>query len=204
MRFDRVSFLHLLCICHLSPTIQARAFRLDVQTIPNDGSRAGPLGVAPSNEIFKRSNSIFSVHGLPHPLQGVFQYAYSFQPPLPIASFTNFFRTAAEAFHEDDTAGRFHQRFTWGSLALEVTAITQIKVDGKLKYIEAIVLKEFVEATALWLLDLAQKGWTEFFQARIVDKDIGDTVYYVHLSNTWDSWMYRTSALDFLETLPQK
>ena len=61
-----------------------------------------------------------------------------------------------------------------------------------------MVLKEFVEATALWLLDAAQKGWTEFFQARVVDKAIGDTVYYIHLSNTWDSWMYK--SLDFLES----
>lgn len=204
MRVDPVSFLHFLYICYFPHAIQARAFPLDVLTVPNEGTGAGPLGMPPSNEILKRSNSMVPVHGLPHPLQGVFQYASSFQPPLPTASFTKFFRDAAKAFHNDDTAGRFYQRFTWGSLALEVTAVSQIKVDGKVKYIEAIVLKEFVEATALWLLDSAEKGWAEFFQARIVDKVIGDTVYYVHLSNTWDSWMYRTKELDVLETLSPK
>lgn len=78
--------------------------------------------------------------------------------------------------------------------------MTKVRVDGKLKYIEAIVLKEFVEATALWLLDSAQKGWTEFFLARVIDNPVGDTVYYIHMSNTWDSWMQRSTALDFLET----
>jgi hypothetical protein len=140
------------------------------------------------------------IHGLPHPLQGVFEYASSFQPRLPIASFIKFFTDTATLVHNDPVAGRFHQRFTYGSLALEFTAMTKVRVDGKLKYIEAIVLKEFVEATALWLLDSAQKGWTEFFLARVIDNAVGDTVYYIHMSNTWDSWMQRSTALDFLET----
>ncbi len=203
MRVDQLSFLPLLYICHLFPVIHARTFRLNALTVPDDGTRAGSRGVPSHDEVLKRSNNMVPIHGLPHPLQGIFQYASTFQPPLPIASFTKFFSDAAKAFHNDDTAGRFYHRFTCGSLALEVTAITQIKVDGKLKYIEAMVLKEFVEATALWLLDAAQKGWTEFFQARVVDKAVDSTVYYIHLSNTWDSWMQQTSALDFFETLPR-
>lgn len=180
--------------------IQARAFRLSALPVSNDGTRTGPVSLPSDNEIIARSFNMAPIHGLPHLLQGVFEYTSSFQPRLPIASFTKFFSDTATLVHNDAVAGRFHQRFTYGSLALEITAMTQVRVDGKLKYVEAIVLKEFVEATVLWLLDSAQKGWTEFFLARVVDKAIGDTIYYIQLSNTWDSWMQRSTALDFLET----
>lgn len=75
---------------------------------------------------------------------------------------------------------------------LEVMAITNVRgVDGNIRAVQGVVYKEFMEAVALWLLDSAQKGWTEFFEAWVTDKAEQGTVYYVQLANTWDSWQYK-------------
>ena len=47
------------------------------------------------------------------------------------------------------------------------------------------VSREFAQAASLWLLDAALKGWTGLFEAWVVDKADGETVY-VRLATLWD------------------
>lgn len=194
MHVGHISFLQFLLICHLSPAVLARAFPpLNALTIADNGTSAGNLDNCPLYDgIFKRRNIMSNIHGLPHPMYGVFTSVYSFQPPLPIAAFTKFFCDAAIASHNDNVPGRKVQRFSYGALMLEVMAITNVRgVDGNIRAVQGVVYKEFMEAVALWLLDSAQKGWTEFFEAWVTDKAEQGTVYYVQLANTWDSWQYK-------------
>lgn len=201
MRIASFSFLHLLLICHLPPTVQSRAFPLNDILETRNGSHGDPFALSSQRLPGKRSVVKIPIHGLPHPLEGVFKNVRSFQPPLPIGIFIHFFLSAAQAFHNDIVPGRTFQRFKYGSLILECTAFSKVNDGGAVKMVEAMVTKEFGEAAALWLLDSAQKGWTEFFEAWVVDKAIADTVYYIHVANLWDSWesWINSHSLDFLD-----
>ena len=119
------------------------------------------------------------VYGLPPGWTAVFQSVSSIQPPLISPAFVHFFSTAAKLAAADPVPGRRVQRIPFGALVLEFIAN-----DDK----SQIVTKEFVEAASLWLLDAAEKGWTGFFKAWVLDRTDGELVY-VRLTNVWDEMM---------------
>ena len=116
------------------------------------------------------------VHGLPPGWVGVFQTVTSIQPPLVSPAFVQLFSAAANLAAADSVPGRHVQRIPFGALVLEFIA------NGDQNQ---IVTKEFVAAASLWLLDAAQKGWTGFFKAWVLDKADGELVF-VRLGNVWD------------------
>lgn len=79
----------------------------------------------------------------------------------------------------DPVPGRRVQRIPFGALVLEFIADDDQS---------QVVTKEFVVAASLWLLDAAQKGWTGFFKAWVMDKTDGEIVF-VRLINAWDGLM---------------
>lgn len=99
------------------------------------------------------------VHGLPHPWSGIFENVASIQPPLPIQVFAHFFAYAAKQAAADIVPGRPYQKITYGALVIEFWAKNS-----------DVVTREFVQATANWLLDSAEKGWIGFFQAWVIDR----------------------------------
>ena len=123
------------------------------------------------------------VHGLPPEWTGVFQTVKSIQPPLINPVFIQFFSVAAKLAAADPVPGRRVQRIPFGALVLEFIAN-----DDR----NQVVTREFVEAASLWLLDAAQKGWTGFFKAWVLDRADGDIVF-IRLTTVWDemmSWSY--------------
>lgn len=119
------------------------------------------------------------VYGLPPGWTGVFESVTSIQPPLVSPVFVQFFSTAAKLAAADPVPGRRVQRIPFGALVLEFIASNQQN---------QIVTREFVQAASLWLLDAAQKGWTGFFNAWVLDRADGELVY-IRLSNKWDQLM---------------
>ena len=119
------------------------------------------------------------VHGLPPGWTAVFQSVTSIQPPLINQAFVHFFSAAANLAAADPVPGRHIQRIPFGALVLEFIA------NGNQ---DKIVTKEFVAAASLWLLDAAEKGWTGFFKAWVLDMADGDLVY-VRLGTVWDEIM---------------
>lgn len=119
------------------------------------------------------------VYGLPPDWTAVFQTVTSIQPPLVSPVFIQFFSVAAKLAAADPVPGRRVQRIPFGALCLEFIANDKQN---------QIVTKEFVQAASLWLLDAAQKGWTGFFKAWVVDKADGEIVY-IRFSNVWDEMM---------------
>lgn len=117
------------------------------------------------------------VHGLPPGWAAVFETVTSIQPPLISPAFVQLFSAAANLAVADPVPGRHIQRIPFGSLILEFIANEN-----------QIVTKEFVAAASLWLLDAAQKGWTGFFKAWVLDKADGDMVF-VRLGTMWDELM---------------
>ena len=116
------------------------------------------------------------VYGLPPGWIGVFQTVTSIQPPLMNPVFVNFFSMAAKVAAADPITGRPIQRIPYGALVLEFIA-SDVQ--------NQVVTKYFVEAASLWLLDAAQKGWTGFFNAWVVDQADG-AVVFVRLKTVWD------------------
>lgn len=119
------------------------------------------------------------VHGLPPGWSAVFETVTSIQPPLISPAFVQLFSAAANLAVADPVPGRHIQRLPFGSLILEFIA------NGDK---DQIVTKEFVAAASLWLLDAAQKGWTGFFKAWVLDKADGELVF-VRLGTMWDELM---------------
>lgn len=112
------------------------------------------------------------VEGLAKDWSGVFTNFISCRPSIPIAAtFIRFFRTASQAAIDAPDVGQ-QLRFSYGTLVLEIMSEDQIT-------------KEFVQATALYLLDAAQKGWTGLFEAWVKDLLDGSFVY-VRLATIWD------------------
>lgn len=116
------------------------------------------------------------VYGLPPGWTAVFQTVTSIQPPLISPAFIQFFSTAANLAAADPVSGRRVQRIPFGALVLEFIADNSQ---------DQVVTKEFVVAASLWLLDAAQKGWTGFFKAWVIDRTDGEIVF-VRLTNAWD------------------
>lgn len=117
-----------------------------------------------------------SVHGLPPGWVAVFETITSIQPPLISPVFIQFFSSAAKLAAADPVPGRRVQRIPFGALILEFIANDDQN---------QVVTKEFVEAASLWLLDAAQKGWTGFFNAWVMDMADGKIVF-IRLKNVWD------------------
>ena len=79
----------------------------------------------------------------------------------------------------DTVPGRPFQRFKYGALIIEFVSVpTQANSRG-------FVTKEFVEAAAIWLFDAAQHGWTDFFEAMVVDQYDHEKVF-IQVANIWD------------------
>ena len=116
------------------------------------------------------------VYGLPPGWTAVFQTVTSIQPPLISPAFIQFFSTAAKLAAADPVPGRRVQRIPFGALVLEFIADNDQS---------QVVTKEFVVAASLWLLDAAQKGWTGFFKAWVMDRTDG-AIVFVRLTNVWD------------------
>ncbi len=133
-----------------------------------------PADTQPPPKMQLRRRTIVS--GLPAGWVAVFQTVTSIQPPLIAPVFTQFFSQAAKAAAADPVPGRHVQRIPFGALVLEFIA------NGDQNQ---LVTKEFVEAASLWLLDAAQKGWTGFFNAWVVDRADGEIVF-VRLTTVWD------------------
>ena len=141
-------------------------------------SIAADTGSPPRTQSRKRA----LVHGLPQGWTAVFQTIISIQPPLVNPAFIQFFSTAAKLAAADPVPGRHVQRIPFGALVLEFVA------NGDQTQ---MVTREFVVAASLWLRDAAEKGWTGFFNAWVLDTADGDMVF-VRLRNAWDELMSLT------------
>lgn len=151
------------------------------QTVPDrgivvaSGDRESPL----RTQLGRRA----LVHGLPPGWAAVFETVTSIQPPLISPAFVQFFSAAANLAVADPVPGRHIQRIPFGALILEFIA------NGDQNQ---IVTKEFVAAASLWLLDTAEKGWTGFFKAWVLDKETEEMVF-VRLGTVWDELMSLTN-----------
>ena len=148
---------------------------------PNHAMVISPADTKPTPIIPPRKRAL--VHGLPPGWAAVFETVTSIQPPLISPVFVQFFDVAARLAAADPITGRHIQRIPFGSLVLEFIA------NGDQNQ---IVTKEFVTAASLWLRDAAQKGWTGFFKAWVVDKADGEMVF-VRLGTVWDELLSLTS-----------
>ena len=184
-----LSFLHyLLAISYFCGQTQA----LPVSTTPlhtANVSHAFPLFTSDQERLHARSDAVV-VYGLPDPWQGIFRSIKYILPSLPQSCFTHFFLTVYDKARGDPVPGRPYQRFTYGALVLEFMAQA---TDGQAQ----VVTKEFVEAAALWLFDAARQGWTDFFEAKILNPESQEVVY-VHMSNVWDAWAKQGYLDEFL------
>ena len=148
---------------------------------PNHAMVVPPADTKPTPIIPPKKRAL--VHGLPPGWSGVFQTVTSIQPPLISPIFVQFFDVAARLAAADPIPGRHVQRIPFGSLVLEFIAHGDQN---------QIVTKEFVTAASLWLRDAAEKGWTGFFKAWVVDKTDGEMVF-VRLGTVWDELLSLTS-----------
>ncbi len=124
----------------------------------------------------EKRNFHLRIKDLPAGYTGSFVTFISIIPNFPsTASFIHFFETAASLAVTDPSAGRRYQRFTLGGLALELVA----------RGTDELVSREFVQATSLWLMDAASKGWAGFFHAWVVDQGDGQMVE-VRMGTVWD------------------
>ena len=163
MYLPRISTLTTLLFFHLAPAAMAKQPSFQVTTTLQ--ARA-----TPSHHLHDRA----LIHGLPIYWTGVFQDVVSIQPPLITQAFTSFFSIVAKKAAADPVVARHHQRLIYGALVLDFIAEDY-----------GMVTKEFVEAAALWLLDAAQRGWTGFFKAWVIDRADGERVF-IQLSTLWD------------------
>ena len=174
MRIPSRCLLHWMLVCHTALEAQARALPMDALTGITIASRVSPAELR-QRDLSKRT----IVHGLPSGWHGVYKSVKCIQPPLPTPVFANFFLHVAEAARKDPVWGRSYRKFTYGALVLEFASATP---DDMSK----VVTKEFAEAAALWLFQAAQRGWSNFFEAWILDAGNKELIY-VHVANIWDA-----------------
>ena len=148
---------------------------------PEHAIVALPAGTQPEQETQFTRRTI--AHGLPQGWTAVFKSVTSIQPPLVNPVFVHFFSTVAKVAAEDPVPGRHVQRIPFGSLLLEFIA------NGDQSQ---LVTKEFVVAASLWLQDAAEKGWTGFFNAWVLDRADGEMIF-VRLTTLWDQLMSLSS-----------
>ena len=191
MRSRSLLPLFILLAHRLIPVARARTIPRHAIFVHTDITHADPSTPIVHNINARRSWDIV-LSGLPQPWKGIFRSLNTIQPPLPAQSFAHFFLAVAQTARGDRVWARPFQRFTYGALILEFAASD----DGS-----KLVTKEFVEATATWLLNQVREGWTGFFEALLIDQAQGEKVY-VHLSNTWDAWMKLPAYDDLLDNLP--
>lgn len=112
------------------------------------------------------------IEGLPDTWSGLFRNFQSCRPSIPVAAtFIRFFRSAGRtAIDAGDV--RQSMRFSYGSLVLEIIS-------------EGLLTKEFVQATSLFLLNQAQRGWIGFFEAWVKDVTNGE-VNYMRFATIFD------------------
>ena len=179
MRVPRVS-LCLLLTCSITPAVQARALPSNPINLSVNVSHADLPTLFETRALGKRNQALI-IHGLPHAWQGVFKTITSIQPPLPVGSFAYFFLQVAHTARGDSTTTRPYRKYTCGALSLEFLSASPDR---------QVITKEFVEAAAFWLLDAAQHGWVEFFEAWIQDP-VDKQVVYMKMANVWDAWIKR-------------
>lgn len=148
-------------------SLTAAAIAIAVPHVFNDASLSKlhtnrlPSHTTPPRHYQKRDFPI-KIKYLPAGYTGVFSTFISISPKIPAAAtFIRFFQNAVAQSATDPSPGRPYQRFKFGALALEM-----LVVKGE----NEIVTREFVQATSLWLLDAATKGWTGFFRAWVTDE----------------------------------
>lgn len=181
------TLVHLLLATFLHPAGRVRASPVHAVAIsPEDGSQIAPhTNTSLDAHLGRRSNAM-TIHGLPRGWIGIFKSVTSIQPHLPLSVFAHLFSIAAHAAATGRLSSGPYQRIAYGALFLEFIPVSPNN---------PVVTKEFVEAASLWLLDAAQKGFTEFFEAWI--RDQADTeVVYVKLGTIWDSVFRQKSPLD--------
>jgi hypothetical protein len=146
------------------------------QPIDNHPLRTYESHPTPLPQPPQKRNFPLRIKNLPDGYTGSFVTFVSIAPKLPCtASFIHFFQTAATLAVTDPSPGRRRQRFTLGGLALELVAWGT----------DELVSREFVQATSLWLMDAATKGWAGFFRAWVVDQVDGQVVE-VRMGTVWD------------------
>ena len=179
MRVWVINVLQLLVSSQLILLVQARALlQIGIDTSIKNVDNADLTILREHRHVSKRGQ-LMIIHGLPHPWQGVFKSISTIQPPLPISIFSNFFLQVSQQANRDTAPARPVQRFVLGALVLEF-----IPKNGN-----KVITKEFVEATAMWLMHAAQNGWAGFFEAWVMDRSDMDTVY-VHVVNYWDALLH--------------
>ncbi len=145
---------------------------------PSAISSSYPTPPTPSrlHHFRRRAFAGTRISGLPDGLYGFYADFKTTRPSIPIASvFIRFFRAAASLAAQDPIEGRWKQRFSYGALVLEMIAVEHL----------GFVSREFVQAASLWLMDAAMHGWTGLFEAYVVDRADGETVY-LRLGTIWD------------------
>ena len=167
MQFLRMLALTTLPFTLLPDLAMAKPFPGHAMVVSPAGTQAHP-----TTQFGRRT----LVHGLPSGWVAVFETVTSIQPPLINPAFIQFFSTAVKLATSDPVPGRPVQRIPFGALILEFIA------DGQQNQ---VVTKEFVAAASLWLLDAAQKGWTGFFNAWVMDMADG-SIIFVRLGSVWD------------------
>ena len=171
--------LYMLALYQLSATLMLHLTM--AKPSPNHAMVLSPADTKPAPIISPMKRA--AVYGLPPGWAAVFETVTSIQPPLISAAFVQFFDVAARLAAADPITGRHVQRIPFGSLVLEFIASGDQN---------QIVTKEFVTAASLWLRDAAQKGWTGFFKAWVVDRTDGEMVF-VRLGTVWDELLSLTS-----------
>lgn len=141
-----------------------------VPTIRGQNAVNSALVLVPSLRHGKRSVGIGSlvpgnpdtrISGLPESWSGIFSDITALQPSDVVSEiFIQFFKRAARMIVKNHLPESWIQRIDGGSLIIEMW-----NEDPR-----RIVTQEFVQAALLWLLNVAQNGWTGFFVARVSDK----------------------------------
>lgn len=172
----RVSQIHPLLPLLLFFTSSAIASALpqnphnNIPTIAEQSAPRPAQVLVPSLRSRKRSVRIGSlipgnpdarISGLPEGWSGIFSDITALQPSDVVSElFIQFFKRAAKKVAQSLLPDQWIQRIDGGSLILEMWN----EDPGK------IVTRELVQAALLWLLNVAQKGWTGFFVARVRDR----------------------------------
>lgn len=171
-----MQLLHMLAVSMLSIELVSRL--VVAKPVPDRAMVLFPVGTEANSRTRLGRRAL--VYGLPPGWTAVFQTVTSIQPPLVNPAFIHFFSAATKLAAADPLPGRRFQRISFGALVLEFIAN-----DGQL------VTREFVIAASVWLLDAAQKGWTDFFTAWVMDISDGEVVY-IRLMNKWDEGAFLT------------